>query len=98
MVRLSFRGTEFVEGEIGDAEAHLDLDENKGNAVLLFTPGAGIVVKRMAGRQARGICKTGIRLKNGKLIGVGFNLDIQEGNTIEDVLLQEGYKYKGPRT
>ncbi|MFX1254166.1 MAG: hypothetical protein ACFFCZ_21315 [Promethearchaeota archaeon] len=95
MVRLSFKETEFVEGNLGDATAHLDLDEKTGSAVLIFAPNAGIVVKRMAGRQARGICKTGIRLKNGKLMGVGYNLDIQEGNPINDVLLQEGYRYKG---
>ncbi len=95
MVRLSFKETEFIEGDISDATAHLDLDEKTGNAILIFSPHAGIVVKRMAGRQARGICRTGIRLKNGKLLGVGFNLDIQEGNAVNDVLLQEGYRYKG---
>ncbi len=93
LVRITFVETGFVEDK-AEGEAYLDLDEQSQIATLSFAPDAGLVTKRMAGRQARGICKTGFQLRNGARIGVGFNLEVQEGESIGETLLQEGHKYR----
>ncbi|MFX0113197.1 MAG: hypothetical protein ACFFB3_01480 [Candidatus Hodarchaeota archaeon] len=96
MVRLTFLETGFVEEKV-DGEAYLDLDEQNQKAILTFTPEAGLVTKRMAQRQARGICATGFQLRNGARLGAGFTLDVQGEERIGEVLLQEGHKYRAPR-
>ena len=83
MVRLTFVETGFVEDK-SEGEAYLDLDEGSQIATLTFAPEAGLVTKRMAGRQARGICATGFQLRSGERIGVGFGLEVKEGEVKVD--------------
>ncbi|MFQ5978259.1 MAG: hypothetical protein ACXAB4_06585 [Candidatus Hodarchaeales archaeon] len=96
MVRLTFTDTGFVEDK-AEGTGYLDLDESNQSAVLSFTPEAGLVVKRMAQRQARSICKTGFQLRSGSRIGAGCVLEVQGEAAIGDVLLQEGHKFRAPR-
>ncbi|MFW9995756.1 MAG: hypothetical protein ACFFD4_27200 [Candidatus Odinarchaeota archaeon] len=94
MVRLTYKDKNFIEGA-AEGEAYLDIDEEKGVATLSFAPSASLITKRTAGRQARGICKTGFQLKNGHRVGVNCNLqESGDEDSIDDRLLQEGHKYR----
>ncbi|MFW9997142.1 MAG: hypothetical protein ACFFD4_34175, partial [Candidatus Odinarchaeota archaeon] len=58
------------------AEAVLELDVANNRATLSFTADAGLVTRRTAERQARGICKTGFQMSNGARVGILFDLRI----------------------
>ena len=94
MVKLVYKDKSFQETS-ADGEAFLDIDNDKGVAILSFAPSASLIAKRTAGRQARGICKTGFMLKNGHRIGVNCRLDIVDDiDSVDDRLLQVGHHYR----
>jgi len=94
LVKLVYKDKTFQESS-ADGEAFLDIDSDKGIAVLSFSPNATLITKRTAGRQARGICKTGFLLKNGLRVGINCRLDIVEDiDSVDDRLLQEGHHYR----
>ena len=89
----------YVEGEFmemgGKEEAVLEIDEGTQVATLSFAEGSSLITQRTAGRQARGICKSGFLLKAGFRIGLNCDLKEVKGERgIHDRLLQEGHKYK----
>ncbi|MFX1246884.1 MAG: hypothetical protein ACFFB2_14835 [Promethearchaeota archaeon] len=89
----------YVDGEFrelgGNEEAVLEIDESKQMATISFTEGTGLITQRTAGRQARGICKTGFLLKSGYRVGKQCELkEIKGEREIHDRLLQVGHKYR----
>ncbi|MHA2294598.1 MAG: hypothetical protein ACXADA_01205 [Candidatus Hodarchaeales archaeon] len=94
MVKLVYKDKNFIEGA-SEGEAFLDIDDDKGVAMLSFSPSASLITKRTAGRQARGICKTGFLLKNGKRVGGNCELRVEEDtSSVDERLLQEGHHYR----
>ncbi|MFX1514974.1 MAG: hypothetical protein ACFFC6_01605 [Promethearchaeota archaeon] len=93
-VKLYYVGGEFIEVG-GNEEAVLEIDDGTKVATLSFTEGTGLITQRTAGRQARGICKSGFLLKAGYRIGQNCDLrEVKGERGIHDRLLQEGHKYK----
>ena len=89
----------YVDGEFsemgGNEEALLEIDDVTKVATLSFTEGTGLITQRTAGRQARGICKSGFLLKAGYRIGRDCDLrEVKGERGIHDRLLQEGHKYR----
>jgi hypothetical protein len=89
----------YVDGEFGEMggneEALLEIDDGTKVATLSFSEGSGLITQRTAGRQARGICKSGFLLKAGYRIGQNCELrEVKGERGIHDRLLQEGHKYK----
>jgi len=93
MVRLIFKNRNFSEGREETGDAVLILDEATSTGKLECSPGVGLVIQRTARRQAESICKSGFLLGNGKRIGLGFKLELEE-EKIEERLLQKGYDYR----
>ncbi|MCK4848033.1 MAG: hypothetical protein KAT16_03300 [Candidatus Heimdallarchaeota archaeon] len=93
MVRLIFKNSNFSEGREEAGDAVLILEETTSVGKLEYSPGAGLIIRRTARRQAESICKSGFLLVNGKRIGMGFKLESDE-DRIEDRLLQKGYHYR----
>ena len=77
------------ESSTDSATAVLSIDEANGKAILTFAPGANLVERRTAQRQASSICKTGYLLSNGERVGGECKLDIAEEDQHPDRLLQE---------
>ncbi|MFW9904982.1 MAG: hypothetical protein ACFFFH_11660 [Candidatus Thorarchaeota archaeon] len=89
----------YVDGEFGEMggneEAMLEIDDGAKVATLTFGEGSGLITQRTAGRQARGICKSGYLLKAGYRVGQNCDLrEVKGERGIHDRLLQEGHKYK----
>ncbi|MFX0210830.1 MAG: hypothetical protein ACFFDT_32930 [Candidatus Hodarchaeota archaeon] len=94
VVKLYYIGGEFME-MAGNEEAVLEIDEGTRIATLSFAEGSSLITQRTAGRQARGICKSGFLLKAGYRIGLNCDLrEVKGERGIHDRLLQEGHKYK----
>ena len=93
MVDLVYKEKEFVESKT-DGEAYLEIDDVNKKATLTFAPGASLITKRTAQRQARGICKTGLLLSNGHRVGEQCDLEVQSEGALDERLLQEGHKYR----
>lgn len=85
---------EFCQQMPQNADAVLRFDIANNAASLSFTESAGLIVRRTAERQARGICKTGFELSNGARVGIKFDMVVESEATIEDRLLQQGHHYK----
>lgn len=90
----------FCEGEFlekcdpSKADATLSLNRATQEALLTFEEGSSLIAQRTAGRQARGICKSGFRRSDGSLFGGNFVLkEVSGEQEIADRLLQEGHKY-----
>ncbi len=93
MVKLIFKEHSFSEGREESGDAALFIDEATNTAKLEYSPGAGLILRRTARRQAENITKSGFLLANGKRIGLGFVLKDEE-EKIDERLLQEGHKYR----
>ncbi|MFX1505738.1 MAG: hypothetical protein ACFFDC_06440 [Promethearchaeota archaeon] len=94
VVKLYYVDGEFMEMG-GNEDAVLEIDEGIRIATLSFAEGSSLITQRTAGRQARGICKSGFLLKAGYRIGLNCDLKEVKGERgIHDRLLQEGHKYK----
>ena len=93
MVRLVFKERSFSEGREETGDAVLILDEATNTAKLEYSPGAGLILRRTARRQAENITRSGFLLANGKRIGSGFTFT-EEEDKIDERLLQEGHKYR----
>ncbi|MHA2227491.1 MAG: hypothetical protein ACXAC8_19900 [Candidatus Hodarchaeales archaeon] len=93
-VKLYFVDKEFQELG-GNEEAVLEINDNAKTAVLTFSPGTSLIAQRTAGRQARGICKSGFLIKAGYRIGKLCDLQEVKGERdIDNRLLQVGHHYK----
>lgn len=93
-VKLYFVDKEFRELG-GNEDAVLEINESTRTATLTFVPGTGLIAQRTAGRQARGICKTGYQLKSGYRVGKLCDLQEVKGERgIDDRLLQVGHHYR----
>lgn len=92
--KLSFIDGEFVEGEkkSGKILGTLELDPS-GKAKLSFSPEANLIVRRTATRQAESVCRSGFLLKSGERVGTGHELEVVEGDTLNEAHLREGHKY-----
>ena len=93
---LYYVDSEFI--EIGGNEsATLEINESTKQAILTFVEGSSLIAQRTAGRQARGICKSGFAVKAGYRIGL--KCDLQEVRGEEDMeqrvqrYREEGRKY-----
>ncbi|MFX1513621.1 MAG: hypothetical protein ACFFCQ_13645 [Promethearchaeota archaeon] len=93
MVKLIYKEKEFVDAKT-EGDAYLEIDDVNKKATLSFGPGASLITKRTATRQARGICKTGFLLTNGQRVGELCELEIESEGTLDERLLQEGHKYR----
>jgi hypothetical protein len=93
MVKLVFKNLTFSESREKSGDAILSLNEATQSATLEYSQGTGLVLRRTARRQADSICKSGFQLTNGKRIGAGFNLVVDE-DQIDDRLLQTGHHYR----
>jgi hypothetical protein len=79
----------------GNEEAVLEINEASRTATLVFGEGTGLIAQRTAGRQARGICKSGFLYSSGARIGIGCDLQEVTGERkIHDRLLQIGHEYR----
>lgn len=85
---------DFNQKQPQNPEAVLRLDIANNIASLSFTENAGLIARRTAERQARGICKTGFVMTNGARIGVKFDMKVETETIIEDRLLQQGHHYR----
>lgn len=85
----------FVEGNKQDENvvATLTVDETQQKATLAFTPDAGLIARRTASRQAESVVKSGFLLASGERVGLGFELDVVEGDKLSEAHLREGHKY-----
>ncbi|MHA2245992.1 MAG: hypothetical protein ACXADY_13600 [Candidatus Hodarchaeales archaeon] len=93
-VKLYFVDKEFREMG-GNEEAVLEINDSTKTATLTFVPGTSLIAQRTAGRQARGICKSGFQLKAGYRIGKLCDLQEVKGERgIDDRLLQVGHHYR----
>ncbi|MHA1975776.1 MAG: hypothetical protein ACW98F_07210 [Candidatus Hodarchaeales archaeon] len=91
----------YVDGEFievgGNESATLEINESTKQAVLTFIEGSSLIAQRTAGRQARGICRSGYAVKAGYRIGL--KCDLQEVRGEEDMeqrvkrYREEGRKY-----
>lgn len=94
VVKLYYVDGEFSE-TAGNEEAVLEINEATRTAILYFSEGTGLITQRTAGRQARGICKSGFLLKSGWRVGQQCDLQEVKGERgIHDRLLQVGHEYK----
>ncbi|MFW9856696.1 MAG: hypothetical protein ACFFFG_16715 [Candidatus Thorarchaeota archaeon] len=76
-------------------EAVLEIDEANQMARLIFSESSGLILQRTASRQARGICRTGFLLSDGKRVGQNCSLSEFKGEmSIDDRLLQVGHHYR----
>ncbi len=67
----------FIESsELGGEIAILEFDEFKKKAKLLFVPKTSVIERRKAERSAKSLMKIGYMSKEGKRIGVGYDLEI----------------------
>lgn len=79
----------------GGDEATLEIDMVNQVAKLVFAEGSGLILQRTASRLARGICRTGFMLSDGKRVGQNCSLsEVQGERTIDDRLLQESHHYR----
>jgi len=91
----------FVNGEFtelrGNEEATLEINESTKTATLEFAPGSGLISQRTAGRQARGICKSGFMVKAGYRVGMKCDLSEVKGEMDSESRVKqwrgEGRKY-----
>jgi hypothetical protein len=75
-------------------QAVLELDIANSKATLSFTAEAGLIARRTAERQARGICKTGYQLSDGARVGTMFEMVVSTETAIDQRLLQQGHHYR----
>jgi hypothetical protein len=93
-VKLYFVDKEFRELG-GNEEAVLEINDSTKTAILTFAEGTSLIAQRTAGRQARGICKSGFLLKAGYRVGKLCDLQEVKGERgIDDRLLQVGHHYR----
>ncbi|WP_455463073.1 hypothetical protein [Candidatus Hodarchaeum mangrovi] len=79
----------------GNEEAVLEINEANKTATLVLNEGTSLIAQRTAGRQARGICKSGFLLSAGYRIGAECSLSEVKGEReIHDRLLQQGHHYR----
>ena len=85
----------FVEGnkQGENVLATLNLDESQQKATLSFTPDANLIVRRTASRQAESVVKSGYLMESGERVGIGYSLEVMEGDKLSDAHLREGHKY-----
>ena len=91
----------YVNGEFtevgGNEEATLDINEATKTATLTFAAGSGLISQRTAGRQARGICKSGYMVKAGYRVGMKCDLSEVKGEMDSESRVKqwksEGRKY-----
>lgn len=75
--KLFFKDEMFVESsELGGEVAVLEFDEFEKKAKLLFVPKTSMIERRKAERSAKSLMKIGYMLKEGRRIGVGYDLEI----------------------
>lgn len=89
----------FVDGGFGEKggneDAVLEINEAVKTATLIFNEGTGLITQRTAGRQARGICKSGFQTASGARIGIECSLEEVKGEQkIHERLLQVGHDYR----
>jgi len=91
----------YVNGEFselgGNEEALLEINDATKTATLTFSAGSGLIAQRTAGRQARGICKSGFQVKAGYRIGMKCDLAEVKGELDSESQVKhwrgEGRKY-----
>ena len=91
----------YVNGEFselgGNEDAMLEINEATKTATLTFSAGSGLITQRTAGRQARGICKSGFMVKAGYRIGIKCDLSEVKGELDSESQVKqwrgEGRKY-----
>lgn len=97
-VKLVYKDKLFIETSntdvTSDALAVLAIDESNMKANLSFSADANLIERRTAKRQAQSILKTGFLTQDGKRIGRDCRLEDPDDESIDDRLLQEGYKYR----
>ncbi|MHA2248919.1 MAG: hypothetical protein ACXAD7_01090 [Candidatus Kariarchaeaceae archaeon] len=95
--KLLFIDGEFAElnktGKEETAMLEIIPDGSSGTSRLTFSPGAGLIARRTASRQAENVCKSGFLLGSGERIGIGTKLEIVEGDSLSEAHLREGHKY-----
>jgi len=85
----------FVEGNKSGENvlATLEIEEGQDKAILTFSPDANLIVRRTASRQAESVVKSGFLLASGERVGIGFELEVVDGDKLSDAHLREGHKY-----
>ena len=85
----------FVEGnkQGENVLAVMEIDDSKQIAKLTFTPDASLITRRKASRQAESVVKSGFLLQSGERVGIGYSLDVVEGDKLSEAHLREGHKY-----
>lgn len=74
--KLFFKDEEFIENSDGGEIAVLEFDEYKKKAKLLFVPNVSMIERRKGERQAQSLMRIGYVKKEGKRVGVGYELEI----------------------
>ncbi|MHA2502077.1 MAG: hypothetical protein ACXAE3_04350 [Candidatus Kariarchaeaceae archaeon] len=85
----------FVEGnkQGENVVATLTVDESQKKATLSFTADATLIIRRTASRQAESVVKSGFMLASGERVGMGYELEVLEGDKLGEAHLREGHKY-----